>query len=86
MRMFATEYLNKFIMRNPTIFEAHYLRQKMTNIIIELANTSDLVTDLHGEDEIILENLIELLNIANQTLEQYESRYFKYDTSEGENI
>tara|TARA_Y100000817_G_C16856528_1_gene544247 strand:- start:937 stop:1260 length:324 start_codon:yes stop_codon:yes gene_type:complete len=81
MRLFAVETINKFIMRNPTIFEAHFIRQKITRMILDIADTSDLICDIHGEDDGSLENLKELLIIANQTLEQYEKRYFKYEST-----
>ena len=81
MRMFAVEYINKYEMRNPTIFEAQYIRQNITKIILETSNIADLTTDIHGEDDILLQNLTELLILANSTLEIYEKRYFKYDTS-----
>lgn len=81
MKMFAVEYINKYEMRNPTIFEAQYIRQNITKIILETSNIADLTTDIHGEDDILLQNLRELLILANSTLEIYEKRYFKYDTS-----
>jgi hypothetical protein len=84
MRMFAVEYINKYVMRNPTIFEAQYIRQNITKIILETSNIADMTTDIHGEDDILLQNLTELLILANTTLEIYEKRYFKYDTSTGD--
>ena len=67
-------------MKNPTIFEAHYIRQKLNRLVMECAELADLCTDLHGEDEIILENLRELIILADQTQTQYEKRYFLYES------
>ena len=68
-------------MRNPTIFEAHYIRQKLNRLVIEASELADLCTDVHGEDEIILENLRELIIIAIRTGDEYEKRYFTYESN-----
>tara|TARA_R110000751_G_scaffold307673_1_gene430542 strand:- start:3019 stop:3222 length:204 start_codon:yes stop_codon:yes gene_type:complete len=67
-------------MKNPTVFEAHYIRQKLNRLVMESAELADLCTDLHGEDEIILENLRELIILADQTQTQYEKLYFLYES------
>ena len=80
-KLFYTEYINRREMRNPTIFEAHYIRQKLNRLVIEASELADLCTDVHGEDEIILENLRELIIIAIRTGDEYEKRYFTYESN-----
>lgn len=63
-------------MANPRIFEIHQIHKMITDTIVHLAHLGDVYYDLHKKEDIVLENIQEMLTLANQINDEYESRYF----------
>jgi len=76
VKLFYTEYLNHYEMSNPRTFEIHAMHKMMSDLIGNIAHLGDLYYDLHKKEDNTLENIQEMLNLANQINDEYENRYF----------
>jgi len=76
LKLFYREHLNYYEMANPRIFEVHAIRKMMADLCVASAHLGDIYYDLHKKDDSTLENIQELLNLANQIHDEYEKRYF----------
>lgn len=67
-------------MANPRVFEIHALHKMMLDIVVDIAHLGDLYYDLHKKEDVTLENIQEMLNLANQINDDYENRYFNSES------
>lgn len=74
-------------MASPRIFEVHSIRKMIVDVLNSTAHLADVYYDLHKKEDNTLENIREVLDLANTILDDYEKRFFSplsEDQSSGE--